>query len=151
MNRFDAVRAVWPQERPILVRISATDWLGERGFTIEEAVQVAKWLKEKGCDCIDVSSAGNSPLSRPVYGRMYQVPFAEQIRHEAGIPVMAVGGIQGVDHANTIVGAGRADLCAIARAHLEDPYLTLRAANAYGVADFAWPKQYLAVRRRPAD
>jgi anthraniloyl-CoA monooxygenase len=148
---FEAVRAVWPQERPILVRISATDWLGDRGFTVEEAVQVARWLKEQGCDCIDVSSAGNSPLSRPVYGRMYQVPFAEQIRHEAGIPVMAVGGIQGVDHANTIVGAGRADLCAIARAHLEDPYLSLRAANAYGVADFAWPKQYLAARRRPAD
>jgi len=146
-----AVRAVWPQDRLLIVRISATDWLGERGFTIEEAVQVAKWLKEVGIDMIDVSSAGNSPESKPVYGRMYQVPFAEQIRHEAGIPVMAVGGIQGVDHANTIVGAGRADLCAIARAHLEEPYLTLQGANRYGVADFAWPKQYLAARKRSAE
>jgi anthraniloyl-CoA monooxygenase len=100
---------------------------------------------------IDVSSAGNSPESKPVYGRMYQVPFAEQIRHEAGIPVMAVGGIQGVDHANTIVGAGRADLCAIARGHLDEPYLTLQGANRYGVADFAWPKQYLAARKRAAE
>ncbi len=146
-----AVRAVWPQDRLLIVRISATDWLGERGFTIEEAVQVAKWLKEVGVDMIDVSSAGNSPESKPVYGRMYQVPFAEQIRHEAGIPVMAVGGIQGVDHANTIVGAGRADLCAIARAHLDEPYLTLQGANRYGVADFAWPKQYLAARKRAAE
>lgn len=143
-----AVRTVWPQDRLLVVRISATDWLGERGFTIEEAVQVAKELKACGVDVIDVSSAGNTPESKPVYGRMYQVPFAEQIRHEAGIPVMAVGGIQGVDHANTIVGAGRADLCAIARGHLEEPYLTLQGANRYGVADFGWPKQYLAVRKR---
>jgi anthraniloyl-CoA monooxygenase len=142
-----AVRAVWP--RPLFVRISATDWLDEagRGFTLDEAVQVCRLLKDAGVDVIDVSSAGNSPESKPVYGRMYQVPFAERIRFEVGIPVMSVGGIQGVDHANTIVAAGRADLCAIGRPHLEDPYLTLREANARGMASHAWPKQYLAARR----
>jgi anthraniloyl-CoA monooxygenase len=148
---FAAVRSVWPQNKPLLVRISATDWLGEGGFTLEDAVQFAKWLKDQGCDLIDVSSAGNSPESKPVYGRMYQVPFAEQVRCEAEIPVMAVGGIQSIDHANTIVGAGRADLCAIARGHLEEPYLTMQGANRYGVANFAWPKQYLAVQKRAAE
>lgn len=144
-----AVRAVWPAAKPLFVRISATDWFDaqDRGFTVDDAVQVAIWLREHGCDVVDVSSAGNSPESKPVYGRMYQVPFAERIRREAGIAVMAVGGIQGVDHANTIIGAGRADLCAIARAHLSDPYLTLQAANESGVPSQFWPPQYLAARR----
>ncbi|MGE3174340.1 MAG: bifunctional salicylyl-CoA 5-hydroxylase/oxidoreductase [Planctomycetota bacterium] len=146
---FRAVRAAWPHDRPIFVRISATDWLGERGFTDDEAVTLSRWLKDDGCDLIDVSTAGNSPESKPEYGRMYQVPFAERIRYEAGVPVMAVGAIQGVDHANTIVGAGRADLCAIARAHLSDPYLTLQGSNRYGVARQHWPNQYLASRRSP--
>jgi len=133
----------------LFVRISATDWLDEvgRGFTLDEAVLVCEQLRDAGVDVIDVSSAGNSPESRPQYGRMYQVPFAERIRFAVGLPVMAVGGIQGVDHANTIVAAGRADLCAIGRPHLEDPYLTLREANVRGVAGHAWPKQYLAARR----
>ncbi len=144
---FRAVRAVWPHDRPIFVRISATDWLGDRGVTPDEAVQFAQWLAADGCDVLDVSTAGNSPESKPEYGRMYQVPFAERIRHEVGIAVMAVGAIQGVDHANTIVGAGRADLCAIARAHLADPYLSLQGANRYGVAAQPWPPQYLAARR----
>ncbi|MEI6129893.1 MAG: FAD-dependent monooxygenase [Planctomycetota bacterium] len=139
---FCAVRAVWPKERPLFVRLTATDWLLDRGFTVEDAVQFSVWLRAAGCDLIDVSSAGNSPESKPEYGRMYQLPFAEQIRREAGIPVMAVGGIQGVDHANTIIGAGRADLCAIARAHLTDPYLTLQGAARYRVAGFPQPKQY---------
>ncbi len=142
-----AVRAVW--DGPLFVRLSATDWFDRegRGFTLDEAVQVARWLREAGADVIDVSSAGNVPDSRPDYGRMYQVPFAERIRYEAQVPVMAVGGIQDVDHAHTIVAAGRADLCAIARAHLADPYLTLRAANERQVATFDWPPQYLAARR----
>jgi anthraniloyl-CoA monooxygenase len=144
---FRAVRATWPADRPLFVRLSATDWLGERGFTLDEAVEFARWLRADGCDLIDVSSAGNSPLSKPEYGRMYQVPFAERIRYDTGIPVMAVGGIQGVDHANTIVGAGRADLCAIARGHLTDPYLALQGAQRYGVVDFPWPEQYLPARR----
>ncbi|MCB9886556.1 MAG: bifunctional salicylyl-CoA 5-hydroxylase/oxidoreductase [Planctomycetes bacterium] len=142
-----AVRAVWT--RPLFVRLSATDWFDDedRGFTLDEAVQVARALREAGVDVLDVSSAGNVPESKPQYGRMYQVPFADRIRHEVGMPVMAVGGIAGVDHVNTIVAAGRADLGAIARAHLADPYLTLREANERRVETFAWPPQYLAARR----
>jgi anthraniloyl-CoA monooxygenase len=144
---FRAVRAAWPAQKPVFVRISATDWLDPRGFTVDEAVTTSRWLKDEGCDLIDVSSAGNSPDSKPEYGRMYQVPFAERIRYEAGIPVMAVGAIQGVDHANTVVGAGRADLCALARAYLQDPYLAMHAAQEHGVEGFAWPVQYLAVKK----
>jgi anthraniloyl-CoA monooxygenase len=147
LDVFRAVRAVWPAGKPVFVRISATDWLDPRGFTVDEAVTFSRWLKDEGCDLVDVSSAGNSPDSKPEYGRMYQVPFAERIRYEAGIPVMAVGAIQGIDHANTVVGAGRADLCALARAHLVDPYLTMRAAREYGVEAHAWPPQYLAVKQ----
>jgi anthraniloyl-CoA monooxygenase len=143
-----AVRAVWPQQKPLFVRISATDWFDEqhKGFTLDEAVEVARWLEAVGVDVIDVSSAGNVPESRPVYGRMYQVPFAERIRYEAGIPVMAVGGIAGMDHAHTIVAAGRADLCAIARGFLGDPYLVMREANERRVPQHPWPVQYLAAR-----
>ncbi|MEO8274739.1 MAG: FAD-dependent monooxygenase [Thermoanaerobaculia bacterium] len=146
---FRAVRAVWPAHLPISVRISATDWMGEAGFTVDEAVSVSRELKAAGCDLIDVSSAGNSPDSRPDYGRMYQVPFAEKIRYEAGIPVMAVGAILDVDHANTVLAAGRADLALLARPHLADPYLTLHAATRYGV-DVAWPGQYLLGKPKPA-
>jgi len=142
-----AVRAAWPADKPLAVRISATDWLGSRGFTPEDAVQLSHWLRDAGVDLVDVSTAGNVVESRPDYGRMYQVPFAEQIRFATGMPVMAVGAILSVDHANTVVGAGRADLCAIARAHLADPYLTLHAAQQYGVEDVHWPGQYLAARR----
>ena len=143
---FEAVRAVWPDDRPVLVRVSATDWLPEGGTTIEETIELAHALKERGCDLIDVSTAGNTPESAPVYGRMYQVPFAEQIRHEVGIPVMAVGAIQGWDHVNTILAAGRADVCALARPHLIDPHLTLRAAVEYGQPGNPWPRPYLPAR-----
>ncbi len=142
---FDAVRRAWPQHKPISVRISATDWLDDDGGqTIEESVVIARALAERGCDLIDVSSAGNSPRSKPQYGRMYQVPFAERIRAEVGIPVLAVGGIQGADHVNTVLAAGRTDLCALARPHLLDPYLTLRAAVQYGHRGQHFPPQYLA-------
>ena len=120
------------------------------GVTEDEAVEIARALAAHGCDVVDVSSGGNSLEGKPVYGRMYQVPFADRIRHEAGVPVMAVGGIQGVDHANTILAAGRADLCALARPHLADPYLTLHGAAALGFPDVPWPAQYLAVKPRPA-
>jgi anthraniloyl-CoA monooxygenase len=144
----DAVRAVWPAHKPLFARISATDWMDEqrRGFTLDEAVVLARWLHEHGVDVVDVSSAGNSPESKPVYGRMYQVPFAERVKYEANVPVMAVGGIQGIDHAHTIVAAGRADLCAIARGFLADPYLVQRGANDRHVASHPWPPQYLAAR-----
>lgn len=147
---FDSVRAAWPKEKPITARISATDWLDDHGgLTAADSVVVSRLLKEHGCDAIDVSSAGNTPESQPEYGRMYQVPFAERIRHEVGIPVMAVGGIQGPDHCNTILAAGRADLCVMARPHLMNPYITLGAAATYGYADMPWPKPYLAVRPAP--
>ncbi len=139
---FEAVRAVWPAEKPLAVRISASDWLGEEGMTIEDAVEFARELGQRGVDLIDVSSGGNVPESRIQYGRMYQVPFAEQIRMETGLPVMAVGAIQGWDHANTVLAAGRADLCALARPHLLDPRLTQRAAVFYDYPDLPWPKSY---------
>ncbi len=144
MEVFDAVRAVWPQDKPLAVRITANDWHGDDGFTPDDAVVVARALKERGCDVIDVSSGGNVAKARIEYGRMYQVPFAEQIRHEVGIPVMAVGAIQDADQINTVLAAGRADLCCLARPHLADPYLTLHAAKAYGFAEMPWPGQYLA-------
>ena len=146
---LDAVRAVWPEDRPLSVRISATDWLpDDEGFTADEAVILARELGEHGCDLIDVSTAGNTPRSVPEYGRMYQVPFADRIRHETGLPVMAVGAVQGHDHVNTIVAAGRADLCALARPHLLKPQLTMEAAVAYDHAELDWPNQYLAVKPR---
>jgi anthraniloyl-CoA monooxygenase len=146
---FRAMREVWPQRKPISVRVSASDWMPDgSGMTAEETVAVARLLKEAGCDVIDVSSGGNVPESNPLYGRMYQVPFAEQVRHEAGIPVMAVGAIQGADHANTVLAAGRADLVAMARPHLHDPYLTLHAAERYGVWRQDWPGQYDPARPR---
>ena len=143
-----AVRAAWPQDKPLFVRLSATDWFDDerRGFTVDEAVEVSRWLAQEGVDVIDVSSAGNVPESRPQYGRMYQVPFAERIRFEAEVPVMAVGGIQGLDHAHTIVAAGRADLCAIARGFLADPYMVQREAVRRGVEGHALPPQYLAAK-----
>ena len=147
-----AVRAAWPDDKPLFVRISATDWLDESGGqTIEESVQIARWLGENGCDVVDVSSAGNTPESEPIYGRMYQVPYAERIRHEAGIPVMSVGAIQGQDHVNTVLAAGRADLCALARPHLADPQLTLNAAITHGYTDHWVPKQLSAIRPQPQE
>ena len=133
--------------------VSATDWLEDTpdaGITIDESVEVARALMELGVDVIDVSTAGNTPESKPIYGRMYQVPFAERIRYEAGARVMAVGAIQGADHANTLLAAGRADLIAMARPHLLDPSLTLKAADRYGHPEIHVPPQYEAVRpRRP--
>jgi anthraniloyl-CoA monooxygenase len=146
---FAAARAAWPASKPMSVRISASDWLDDAGgWTVGDSVELAKRLKELGCDVIDVSSAGNVPHSPIEFGRMYQVSFADRIRHEAGIPVIAVGGIQNADHVNLTVGAGRADLCAVARGHLLDPHLTLRAAADAKIADVPWPPQYLAVKPR---
>ena len=147
---FRAVREAWPEDKPISVRLSATDWMPDgSGTTVEESVAFAKMLKEAGCDIIDVSSAGNSPLSKPDYGRMYQVPFAEQIRYQAEIPVMTVGALLGIDHANTVLAAGRADLAVMARPHLRDPYLTLHAAEHYELWNQAWPGQYQPAKPRP--
>jgi anthraniloyl-CoA monooxygenase len=146
---FDAVRAVWPDDKPLFVRLTGSDWLGSEGMTPDDAVSVARALRERGCDLVDVSSGGNTPRSRPDYGRMYQVPFAERVRLEADVPTMAVGAIGGADQVNTVLAAGRADLCALARPHLVDPNLTLRAAVAYGHELASWPRQYLPARPLP--
>jgi anthraniloyl-CoA monooxygenase len=149
---FEAVRAAWPSSKPMSVRVSATDWLpDDEGMTIEDTIEVVRALQERGLDVIDVSSGGNTPESEPEYGRMYQVPFAERIRHELGLPVMAVGAIQGADHVNTVIAAGRADLCALARPHLVNPHVTLGATFTYENYDFPWPKQYLPARPQPRD
>jgi anthraniloyl-CoA monooxygenase len=148
---LDAVRATWPKDRPLFVRISASDWMPDgSGITDRDAVEIARALVAHGCDVVDVSSGGTSPAGRPVYGRMYQVPFADRIRHETGATVMAVGGIQGHDHVNTILAAGRADLCAIARGHLVDAQIALRASTAYGWPEGPWPVQYGPAKPRPA-
>jgi len=145
---FAAVRNVWPKEKPMAVRVSATDWLEPEGQTLEDTIAFARALKSLGCDAVDVSSGGNVPQSKPVYGRMYQVPFAEAVRAEADLPVIAVGNIQGADHANTVLAAGRADLCALARPHLSDPSLTHRHAQEEGADTVDWPSPYLLVRPR---
>lgn len=142
---FEACRAVWPQDKPMSVRISATDWI-PGGMTGADAVAVARAFKARGCDLIDVSTGQTDPASRPVYGRMYQATFAEQIRLEAGIATMAVGAITSADQVNTLLASGRADLCALARPHLSDPYFTLHAAAQYGYPGVSWPRQYLAGR-----
>lgn len=144
---FAAVRAVWPQDRPMSVRISAHDWV-DGGITADDAVEIARAFKGVGADMIDCSSGQVSPDQAPVYGRMYQTPFADRIRNEAGIPTIAVGAIFEADHVDSIVAAGRADLCAIARPHLADPAWTLHEAARLGFRDVAWPKQYTAGKRQ---
>jgi anthraniloyl-CoA monooxygenase len=139
---FAAIREVWPAHKPMSVRISATDWVAG-GTTATDAVQIARAFARAGCDLIDVSAGQTSTLARPVYGRMFQTPFADAIRNEAGIATMAVGNITDPDQVNSIVAAGRADLVALARTHLSDPHFTLHAAARLGYARQPWPKQYL--------
>ncbi len=147
---FDAVRAAWPAERPISVRISATDWVPE-GFDRDDAVAFAALLKEHGCDIVDVSTGQTSPDARPAYGRSYQTPYADAIRHRVGIPTIAVGAISSYDDVNSILLAGRADLCALARPHLYDPAWTLHAAaeQEYAGDGVRWPVQYGSGSKRP--
>jgi anthraniloyl-CoA monooxygenase len=140
---FQAMRAVWPAHKPMSVRISAHDWV-EGGITPEDAVAIARLFKEAGADMIDCSSGQVSKQEKPVFGRMYQTPFADRVRNEAGIPTIAVGAIFEADHANSIIAAGRADLCAVGRPHLADAAWTLHEAAKIGFSAIAWPKQYLA-------
>lgn len=144
---FDAVRAAWPPERPMGVRISATDWI-PGGITIEDSLEIARAFKEHDADFIDVSAGQVTPDQKPVYGRMFQVPFAERIRLETGLATLAVGNIYEPDHVNSIVAAGRADVCLLARPHLWDPMWTLRAAAQLGYTDVTWPNPYLRGRRQ---
>src|SRR5207237_6620281 len=125
--------------KPMSVRISATDW-ADGGLPAEESIAVARLFAEAGCDLIDVSTGQTVADSAPVYGRMYQTPFSDQIRNEAGLATMCVGNITTADQVNTIVAAERADLVALARPHLVDPFFTMRAAAWYG-ADVACPPQ----------
>jgi anthraniloyl-CoA monooxygenase len=140
---FRAMRAVWPAGKPMSVRISAHDWV-DGGITPADAVHIARLFKDAGADMIDCSSGQVSRQERPVFGRMYQTPFADRIRNEAGIPTIAVGSIHEADHANSIIAAGRADLCAVGRPHLANPAWTLAEAAKIGYTAVAWPKQYLA-------
>jgi anthraniloyl-CoA monooxygenase len=140
---LEAVRAVWPAEKPLSVRISATDW-AEGGLSDDELLVMARAFKAAGVDLIDVSTGQTVPWQKPVYGRMWQTPFADKVRNDIGIATMAVGNIYDPDHVNSIIAAGRADLCAIARPHLANPAWTLEAAARQGYTEQWWPKQYLS-------
>ncbi|MDM4764624.1 bifunctional salicylyl-CoA 5-hydroxylase/oxidoreductase [Pelomonas sp. SE-A7] len=143
---FKAMRAVWPEDKPLSVRISAHDW-AEGGITPEDAVQIAAAFKEAGADLIDVSSGQVTKAQKPVYGRMWQTPFSESIRNRVGIATIAVGAISEADHVNSIIASGRADLCAVARPHLANPAWTLTEAARIGYrgpVGLDWPKPYLS-------
>lgn len=140
---LSAVRDVWPSEKPISVRISAEDWVGDRGNTGAEAVIIAKLFYDTGADIIHVSAGQTSSEQKPIYGRMFQTHLSEQVRLECGIPTMAVGNITTPDQVNTILAAGRADLVTLARPHLANPFFTLHAAAHYNWGGQVWPNQYL--------
>ena len=141
---FRAVRASWPQHKPVSVRISANDWVGETGITPEQAVEIARLLQEAGVDICNVSAGQTSTQAQPRYGRMFQTPFSDQIRNRTGMATMAVGNIYEPDHVNSILMAGRADLVCIGRPHLANPYWTLHAASGLGDQDVTWPSPYIA-------
>lgn len=144
---FDAVRAAWPQDRPMFVRISASDWVPD-GITFEDILDIARAFKEHGVDVIDVSSGQTTPDAKPEYGRSYQTPFSDRIRNIVGIDTMAVGAISSWDDVNTNIAAGRSDLCAIGRPHLYDPQWTLHAAADQGVK-VPWPTPYVGGSWKP--
>jgi anthraniloyl-CoA monooxygenase len=143
---FRAMRAAWGEEKPMSVRISATDWVGSDGVTPTDAVQIAKMFADAGADIIDVSAGQTTPDAQPIYGRMFQTPFSDRIRNEGNLATMAVGNITEPDQVNSILLAGRADLVCLARPHLFDPYWTLHAAMAVGDAGTDWPLPYLRGR-----
>jgi anthraniloyl-CoA monooxygenase len=144
MEVFDAVRAEWPAAKPISVRLSAHDWVPD-GVGPDDAVYAAALLQAHGCDIVDVSTGGTVPDERPRVGRLYQTPFADRVRHEVGMPVMTVGMISSYADVNSVLAAGRADLCLLARAHLYDPYWTRHAAAEQGY-DLRWPDPYIAAK-----
>ena len=143
-----AMRAAWGEAKPLSVRISANDWLGDDGVTPAEAVEIARMFAAAGADIIDVSAGQTSTEAKPVYGRMFQTPFSDRIRNETGLATMAVGNIYEADHVNSILMAGRADLVCLARPHLTDPYWTLHAAAELGDEAETWPKPYLSGQRQ---
>lgn len=139
---FEAIRAVWPDHKPISVRISATDWVANGGVDGAEAIEIARAFKEAGVDIINVSAGQTSTEANPIYGRMFQTPYSDAIRNTVGIPTLAVGNIYEIDHVNSIIMSGRADLCCMARPHLADPYWTLHAAAQQDYDGARWPVQY---------
>jgi len=139
---FRAMRIAWPKDKPMSVRISATDWVAG-GITGDDAVEIARAFVAAGCDIVHVSTGQTSKDAQPVYGRMYQTPYSDRIRNEAGVPTITVGNITEADQVNGIIAAGRADLCALARPHLSDPHWTLHAAAEQGYEQQPWPVQYL--------
>lgn len=141
---FSAIRAVWPKAKPMSVRISANDWVGDAGVTPQEAVDIARLFADAGADLIDVSAGQTTTDANPVYGRMFQTPFSDRIRNDAGLKTMAVGNIYEADHANSILMAGRADLIAVGRPHLADPYWTLHEGTKVGDRQAVWPRPYEA-------
>ncbi len=147
LELFEALRAAWPEDRPISVRLSCHDWV-PGGNTADDAVAIARLFKAAGADIIDCSSGQVVAEQQPVYGRMWQTPFADRIRNEVGIPTVAVGAIFEADHVNMVIAAGRADLCAVARPHLADPAWTLHEAAKIGHDAIAWPVQYDSGRRQ---
>jgi anthraniloyl-CoA monooxygenase len=150
---FEAVREVWPDAKPMSVRISATDWV-DGGFDGDDAVAFARTLKDLGCDLIDVSTGQTTIEADPEYGRLYQTPYSDRIRNEVGIATMTVGAVSSIDDVHNILVAGRADLCLLARPHIVDPYWTLNAAIDLGYTGHSFPNQYLAglgSRRRLQD
>jgi anthraniloyl-CoA monooxygenase len=144
---FRAIRAIWPEDKPISVRLSCHDWF-EGGNTPEDAAIFARMFKDAGADLIDCSSGQVWKEEKPVYGRLFQTPFSDKIRNEIGIPTIAVGAISEADHANSIIAAGRADLCAVARPHLADPAWSLHEAAKIGLDTIPWPKQYFAGKKQ---
>jgi anthraniloyl-CoA monooxygenase len=142
---FRACRAAWPGAKPMSVRISATDW-APGGLPAEDLMALARMLKEAGCDLIDVSTGQTVPQQKPVYGRMYQAPFSDWVRNEVGIATLTVGAVTTADQVNTLIAAGRADLVALARPHLANPYFTLQASAWYQHLPQHWPQQYLSGR-----
>jgi len=144
---FKAMRSVWPASKPMSVRVSATDW-APGGVEGPESVDIARAFHRAGADIIHVSTGQTSVDARPQYGRMYQTPYSDRIRNEAGIPTIAVGNITEADQVNAIIAAGRADLCALARPHLVDPNWTLHAAAQLGYTDQHWPQQYLTGKQQ---
>src|SRR4029079_1818120 len=136
-----AMRAAWPVERPMSVRVSATDWV-EDGLTPDESVAIARAFVEAGADIIHVSTGQTTSDAKPVFGRLWQTPFSDRIRNEARVPTIAVGNVTEADQVNGIIAAARADLVALGRPHLSDPAWTLHAAAELGYRGVEWPKQY---------
>ncbi|MDU9004306.1 bifunctional salicylyl-CoA 5-hydroxylase/oxidoreductase [Sedimentitalea todarodis] len=145
---FAAMRAEWPEGKPMTVRISAHDWMGDDAVTPDEAVQIGAAFKAAGADAINVSSGQTDKAEQPIYGRMFQVPFADRVRNEIGLPTLVAGNIYEPDHVNSILMAGRADLVLLARPHLADPYWTLHAAVDLGDEEQVWPAPYDGGRRQ---